>query len=107
MSIVGLPTPDLVCSIGIRAIKNCLLPIDDVIQGYQSKFADLRSNFDRRAILQMEIAVAGMESTTHLIDITVTRVLDVTSGAGGRFYQTGNSFGCAHDLCYLQRLWLL
>ena len=99
-SILGLPTPDLVCSIGIRAIKNRLLPVDDVIQGYQFKFADLQSNFERRAILQTEMAVVG-------IDITVTRVLDVTSGAGARFYRTGNSFGCAHDLCYIQRLWLL
>ena len=106
-SILGLPTPDLVCSIGIRAIKNRLLPIDDVIQGYRSKFADLQSNFERRAILQTEMAVIGVESTIRSIDITVTRVLDVTSGAGGRFYRTGNNFGCAHDLCYLQRLWLL
>ena len=106
-SILGLPTPDLVCSIAIRAIKNRLLHVDDVIQGYQSKFADLQSNFDRRAILQTEIAVVGVESSICSIDITVTRVLDVTSGAGGRFYRTGNSFGCAHYPYYLQRLWLL
>ena len=107
LSILGLLTPDLVCSIGIRAIKNRLLSVDDVIQGYRSKFADLQSNFERRAILQTEIAVVGTESTIRSIDITVTRVLDVTSGAGGRFYRIDDSFGCAHDLCYLQRLWLL
>jgi hypothetical protein len=76
----------MVRSIGIRATKNRLLPVDDVIQGYQSKFADLKSNFEGRAILETEIAVGRVESTVHSIDITVTRVLDAASGAGGRFY---------------------
>jgi hypothetical protein len=72
-SILRLPIPDAFRSIGIRAIKNCLLSVDDVIQRYQSKFADLKSNFEGRAILETEIAVGRVESTVPSIDITLRR----------------------------------
>jgi hypothetical protein len=63
--------------------------VDEIIQGYQTKFADLKSAFEGRAVLETEIAVGRVEdavdrvqSAIRLLDITVTHVLDIASEAG-------------------------
>jgi hypothetical protein len=60
--------------------------VDEIIQRYQRKFIDLGTAFQGRAVLETEIAVGRVEDAIHLMDITVTRVLGITSDAGGPIY---------------------
>jgi hypothetical protein len=93
----------------IRAIKHRFSSVDEIIQGYQTKFADLKSAFEGRAVLETEIAVGRVEdavdrvqSAVRLLDITVTRVLDIASEAGG--CESRSSFGHSDDFRCMQPL---
>ena len=76
--------------------------VDEIIQGYQTQFADLKSAFEGRVVLETEIAVGRVQSAVRLVDITVTRVLDIASEAGG--CESRSSFGHSDDFRCMQRL---
>jgi hypothetical protein len=71
-----------------RAITNRFTAVDEIIRRYQKKFNDLMTAFEGRAVLETEIAVGRVEDTINLMDITVTRVLGITSDAGGSIYSS-------------------
>lgn len=90
-------------------MKSRLLSTDGIIQSYQTKFAELKSAFQGRAVLTTEIAVGRVEnavdrveSATRLVDITVTRVLDVASGAGGSLDRPRSGLGYPDGWCSIQ-----
>jgi hypothetical protein len=69
----------------VRTVKSHLSSVDVIIQGYQTKFVELKSAFQGRVVIETEIAIGRVESAVRRVDITVTRVLDITSGSGRWF----------------------
>src|SRR5262245_10274837 len=79
-----------------QALRNQLIAEDEIIQSYQRKFKDLKTAFNGRAVLETEMAVGRVEDAIHLMDITVTRVLGITSDAGELLCRTLHFFSWSH-----------
>jgi|SRR5882762_1073931 len=51
-----------------HTVKSHLLSVDDIIQGYQTKFVELKSAFQGQLILEMEITVSRVENAVDRIE---------------------------------------